>query len=89
MTLWKALPALGLLILLTLSQAQGATAEADGAAEDEAGAAPSAPEGASASAPASSETTPAEAASSVSAPRRFIPTEQVSEDRAVAFPKDI
>jgi hypothetical protein len=80
--------ALGILMLTTLAPGAGAEdapapsrdPQAEGAtpALEPAPAAPSAAgESASAANPAG---TP---------PRRFIPTEQVSEDRAVAFPKDI
>ena len=77
---------LTMLALTTL--AQGARAEdapaATGGQPRTEGAAPAVE---TAPAPAAA---PAPSANPPSAPpRRFIPTEQVSEDRAVAFPKDI
>jgi hypothetical protein len=82
---------LALTTLGLAAQAQGASADdapaattSQARAEEAAKAMDSAP----ASTPAAAEpTSPAKPAGTP--PRRFIPTEQVSEDRAVAFPKDI
>ena len=81
--------ALVLTMLALTALAQGARAEdapaVTGGQPRAEGAAPSVE---TAPAPAAAE--PAPSVNSPSAPpRRFIPTEQVSEDRAVAFPKDI
>ncbi len=78
-----------LTMLALTALAQGARAEdapaATGGQPRAEGATPSVE---TAPVPAAAE--PAPAANPPSAPpRRFIPTEQVSEDRAVAFPKDI
>ena len=82
---------LALAVLGLAALAQGASAEDASAPSGE----PSA-EGATPAVEPASATTPAEVAASTpeekpagTPPRRFIPTEQVSEDRAVAFPKDI
>ena len=86
LTLTLALAVLGLAAL-----AQGASAEDASVPSGE----PRAERATPAVEPAST-ATPAEVAASTpeekpagTPPRRFIPTEQVSEDRAVAFPKDI
>lgn len=78
-----------LTMLALTALAQGARAEdapaATGGQPRAEGAAPSVE-----TAPAPAAAAPAPSANPPNAPpRRFIPTEQVSEDRAVAFPKDI
>ena len=83
------LGALALAMLMLGSLAQGAEAQdapppsgkAREAAATDPVPAPAAPPKAAAPAPPANPTG--------APPRRFIPTEQVSEDRAVAFPKDI
>lgn len=91
MTAWKALAAVGLLMLLPLGKAWGASAERVSAPPAKPVAIPSAADETTppTPTPVSSAPAPAESAPAASASRRFIPTEQVSEDRAVAFPKDI
>ena len=76
-------------MLALAALAQGARAEdAPAATNDQPRAEGATPSVETAPVPAAAE--PAPAANPPSAPpRRFIPTEQVSEDRAVAFPKDI
>ena len=78
----------GMLLLAIL--AQGARAEDAPApsGEPRAEGAASAMDPTPADAPAAAKPAPAENPAGAP-PRRFIPTEQVSEDRAVAFPKDI
>ncbi len=76
-----------LTMLALTALAQGARAEDAPAAT---GGQPRAEEATPAVEPAPAAAEPAPSANPPSAPpRRFIPTEQVSEDRAVAFPKDI
>ena len=76
-----------LTMLALTALAQGARAEDAPAAT---GGQPRAEGAAPALETASAPTAAASSANPPSAPpRRFIPTEQVSEDRAVAFPKDI
>jgi hypothetical protein len=81
--------ALVLTMLALTTLAQGARAEdAPAATGGQPRAEGGAPTVETAPAPAAAE--PAPTANPPSdPPRRFIPTEQVSEDRAVAFPKDI
>ena len=75
---------LALATLLFAADVQGAEAEDTPAPAGEARA-----EGTAAAVdPTAAEPTPT-AKPAGAPPRRFIPTEQVSEDRAVAFPKDI
>jgi len=79
--------ALGMLMLAMLAPGAGAEDAPAPSGEPRAEGATPAVEPASAAAPAAA---PAQAAKAAGTPpRRFIPTEQVSEDRAVAFPKDI
>ena len=78
------LTALGLAALAQGARAEDAPAATGGQPRAE-GATPSVE---TAPAPAAAEPAPSANAPSTP-PRRFIPTEQVSEDRAVAFPKDI
>ena len=82
---------LALAVLGLAALAQGASAEDASAPSGEPRA-----EGATPAVEPASTATPTEVAASMpeekpagTPPRRFIPTEQVSEDRAVAFPKDI
>ena len=96
MTPFRRFPA-GLTRAMVLT-ALGLAALAQGASAEDASAPSGEPraEGATPAVEPASTATPAEVAASTpeekpagTSPRRFIPTEQVSEDRAVAFPKDI
>ena len=78
------LTVLGLAALAQGARAEDAPAATGGQPRAE-GAAPAVE---TAPAPAAAEPAPSANAPSTP-PRRFLPTEQVSEDRAVAFPKDI
>ena len=94
MTLFRRLQGLQACLTRALAlTALGLAAQAQGASADDAPAATGQPRAEEATpavepAPAAPEaTSPANPAGTP--PRRFIPSEQVSEDRAVAFPKDI
>jgi hypothetical protein len=76
---------LAMAMLLLPGLVQGADAEGATAPQGEPPVTP-APAPPQAAAPADA---PPPARTPEAPPRRFIPTEQVSEDRAVAFPKDI
>jgi hypothetical protein len=80
--------ALGMLMLAALAPGAGAEDAPAPSSEPQAEGATPALEPAPAAPSAAGESAPA-AKPAGTPPRRFIPTEQVSEDRAVAFPKDI